>query len=279
MLCASSIASADNYLFPTEVLPAGSSDIEVSAEKNSYSHAFDINDPVNFPGLTGHGAVKTTVVKESIQIRHGFENDWHIGIGLPHESLMRAEAKSSPGSQISVNSTAKGDGNENLRLWAKHRFVKNDDTPFSLSGSLEVDPSTANKHQTGVVADVAAGWRWNSGLEGFLIYKGAWTDRDQAPMSNGVAAGVYYQLTSSITLVPEALFTHYESTSNNSTTINSSTNQYGASLSAQWQVAQNSYLIPGFTYSHLDGYRHGAFVKYDDSNNGKTYALSFYHLF
>lgn len=201
-------------------------------------------------------------------------------LALPYESFLRRDRNASAGSTIRFTEAHTDlNGNENLQVWVKHRFIDGTSSPLSLSAVLGIKANTANKHRTGAWADVVMGWKWSDQLQGYAGYEASVSDQDELPDRHTVSAGLYQQVSERLTLVPKIYFTHFESASRYSETTLHPTHGYGVGLFAHWQALSNTYVIPGVGYSHLDGYRDGPYLAYGDSNNGKTISLSLYHLF
>jgi hypothetical protein len=270
------VLAADNYLFPTDIVDEGRIDLQAGISKSTYSHSYDIDAH----GKTGYGEEKLRSVGENIELRYGLGSDTHLGLGLPYESFSRREWNATPGSVMHFGVAHQDmNGNENLQLWVKHRFIEGIDSPLSLTATVGIKANTANKHRTGAWADATVGWKWSDQLRGYVSYEADISDQDELPDRHTMQAGLHEQVSERLTLVPKVYFFHAESASRYSATTLHATNGFGAGLFAQWQALPSTYVIPSVGYSHLDGYRDGPYLTYGDSNNGKTVSLTLYHLF
>jgi hypothetical protein len=87
--------------------------------------------------------------------------------------------------------------------------------------------------------------------------------------------GAFWKITESITLVPHAQLTSFESTRSLT-----AANRQAVGLSAIIQVDRNTYLTP-----YIDRYAHSSYeskdrvLHVDSTDNGKVIGLSLYHLF
>jgi|GEM_PF-2583995 len=257
--------SAEDRLFPTSILNKGEVDIELSVTHST------IDTKISSNGNTGTYSYRAT--RESAAIRYGIGGYWHVGASLPYLSDYSAKFDyNNPPAHYENNRL---EGSQNPNLWVKYGFINDKAKPLSLSGEILVSPNTTGKTSSAYVGVVSAGWKSDESLKFYAIYSGVVRNDSNSADSNGIAIGAYKSINSSVTLIPHASYTRYQSTDSFSSDSN-----HSLGLSAHIQVANNTYLNPDITFfRNSSAHTNAGTLYYDSSDTGKSIGISIYHLF
>lgn len=270
------IGFCEDYLFPTDVLPKGQFDIRAGVSNTEYSEK--VGTDVFGPPVRGERLTKITT--EEVQVRYGLGADSQIGVTVPYESQREFKYKTSPGSFLNfTNKPREADGVDNIGISFRHRFIGGDESQFSLVGNAKLYANTAERNYTGLALGLSAGWVYDDSLKAHLGYSYFVSDQDNLSSSHRIEAGLYKQITSLITLIPEYSFTHFDKSSDGSFTTATPTNAQSFGVAAHIQVSPRSYLIPYAGLNFHEKFHNDAAFNYGSSNDGKTLSLSFYHAF
>jgi len=274
-------AYAENYLFPTDIVDKGRFDVQAGYGKfnNKQDIGVDIPLGVPFGTLNARGSTKYTEVAEFVGVRYGFADSWHLAVVLPHLTVSREEVSDHGGAFKFKEQENNYNKNRNLELSVKHRFIGDSTSPFSLTAAVIMAPSTANRSYSSIATNVSAGWRLNDSLRTYVGYNAEFYDREQISDMHSLLAGAYKQVSKNLTLVPHARFNYFLSSNDDSIPLVSFRTNLNAGLSAQWQLFRNTYLIPDVSFVHTSDYVSGSHIDVSDSNDGRSYSLSLYHLF
>lgn len=207
-----------------------------------------------------------------MHLRYGLGGNWQIGMAIPYASqnTIRVDYDSP-----SVHYANDFKGAENPLLWATYGFIQDENSRFSLNGELAVTPDTTGKLTNGYSAKLISGYRSSKNLK--LYSTLSRTEYKSANVSDKYtfSVGAFWKITESITLVPHAQLTSFESTRSLT-----AANRQAVGLSAIIQVDRNTYLTP-----YIDRYAHSSYeskdrvLHVDSTDNGKVIGLSLYHLF
>jgi len=270
-----SSAYAENYLFPTDIVDKGRFDVQAGYGKFTNKQDIGADTPVG----NARGSIKYTEVAEFVGVRYGFADSWHLAVVLPHLTVSREEVSDRGGNLTFREQETNFNKNRNLELSVKHRFIGDNTSPFSLTAAVIVAPSTANRSFSSIATNVSAGWRLNEGLRTYAGYSGEFYDREEISNWHSLQAGAYQQVSQNLTLVPHARFNYFLSSNNGSIPLASYRTSLNVGLSAQWQLFRNTYLIPDVSVVHTSNYVRGSLLEVSDSNEGRSYSISLYHLF
>jgi len=257
-------AYADDRLFPTAILGKGEVDMYMSIGHASHSQ------DINFNGNPGRSSFSQT--SEDFQIRYGLGSDWHVGMGLSYDSRHVVNQDfSSPSGHVS---SRRGEGEQNPVIWASYGIIHDGASPLSLSAQIMVSPDTTGDAKTSYSGRLTTGWKSDDTLKYYGQLAANFRD-DFGFGGYDIGVGAYKRLSEVLTLVPHVHFSRHESTN-----IWSSWDQYGVGLSAHVRLSRGSYLIPelGF-YMNGDQNTNDQLLHVDQSRNGKSFRLGFYHLF
>lgn len=260
---ASILASAENRLFPTDVLNQGELDSRLLLDHQMIPSA------VSSKGNPGNQSLNLTT--QSVLIRYGLGANWHLGASLDNVSNRTVETNYlNPASRI-VNTS--GRGTQNPTLLATYGFVNDKSNPLSLTGEIQLRPKTTEQAGS-YTGQISTGWKSSDSLKLYGRYSTTVTNDAQIAQSNNFSFGAYKEITDRITLIPQLRYSRF-----NATNTFSSTTQYGIGLSSNIEVSQNTYLTPSVSrYRNSSGNSNdGTFHR--DSAAGSNLSLSFYHLF
>jgi hypothetical protein len=279
VLMSASNVYAENYLFPTDIVDKGRIDIDAGVSRQTYSQTSHFSGG----GFSANWDERRDRISEHIGARYGIAEDWHVEVRLPYDSRERLDIRNRPGGNLTVpESTQNFDGAGNMEFGIKHRLIGNSESSFNLSGRLLLGANTAGDSKTTLTADAIAGWRLDDSLQTYAGYQGFFVDQDQQPDRHSMVLGLHKRLHERLTIVPQASFSYYEAAHRGSLPTAGHIKQYAVGISAHWQLCQNTYLLPGFTYGQISSYNYGPGLfdsYYDKSTDAKVYSLSFYHLF
>jgi hypothetical protein len=265
----------DNYLFPTNIVPQGKFDVQLTAGHTGYKQKIEISI-VNF---LLQAETHRELTQELVSMRYGLAADTHIGVATSYNQY-KLRAKTLPESDFQLASNTEHQSSTgNLNLFAKHRFYNDSETPFSLSVAANLEANTANNHYTAVDLILSTGWKFSEGLRAYAIANTFLSDQDAIADRQAIDIGFYKQITPRITLVPKYIYSHFQQVKNGNVLIASPRDNQYLGLSAQIEVLPNTYLIPAVGYFNFDSYQTGVNNKMSDSFDEKSYSLTFYHLF
>ena len=260
---ASILASAENRLFPTDVLNQGELDVRFFLDHQTTSSA------VNARGNPGNQSFNLST--QSVLVRYGLGANWHIGASQEYVSNRTAETNyRNPAARILDTS---GQGAQNPTLWTTYGFFNDKINPLSLTGEIQLRPKTTEQAGS-YTGQISTGWKSSDSLKLYGRYSTTVTNDAQIAQSNNFSFGAYKEITDRITLIPQLRYSRF-----NATNTFSSTTQYGIGLSSNIEVSQNTYLTPSVSrYRNSSGNSNdGTFHR--DSAAGSNLSLSLYHLF
>ncbi len=255
------LAYADNRIFPTDILNQWEVDAGASASYQTLSTDFRISNS---------SATETRkITTENVGVRLGLGAGWQIGASLHYVSrdAIHTKWKSSGNSYDYKNSYS-----QNPQFWAAYGIVNDKDNPFSLVGEFMVSPKTTDfAHSYG--AKLSAGWESSETLKLYSIY--SISRNNDTNTTNRIEIGAYKDISDGVTLIPSVEYSAFRATN-----YFHSAGQYGISLSANVQLAKNTYLIPTIVnYGNTPVKTKDDFFHADSMHNGMLISLGIYHLF
>jgi len=257
-------AQGENRLFPTDILEKGEADI-----------AFGVGWQHTFRSITDNGVSgtqKLDFTSEHIQFRYGLGESWHVGLALNDNSTYEVHTNFDNGQNFL---STRYQGQQNPALWAKYGFVKDKNSPFSLSGEFLVSPNTTD-NDTGGTETVAlyGGLDYGNGLKGYAEYRGDFPRDHKFSRVHSISVGAYKTETENFTLVADVHYSRFEATD-----LDTALQQYGVGLAALLQVGHNSYVYPRVAvYQNTSRDTTDGTVHWGGSQ-GKVLSVSLYHLF
>lgn len=253
-------AHAESRLFPTDILKQGEIDTSADVRHQTYSYNFSGNRP---------GIHSTESTSESLQARYGLGANWHIGAALNYAS--QAVARSDYSSAHYVSNT---EGARNPTFWATYGIINAPNTAFSLNAELLVTPKTTN-YSSSYATRIIAGWKSSETLKLYGSYEIREQKNAMGHDSNGIGVGAYQEIANGITLIPFAGYARY-----NASNTYSSYTQFQLGLSANIELARNTYITPSisnFGQSAINS--NDGLIHQDSTANGLNLKLGLYHLF
>jgi hypothetical protein len=254
MLATSVQARAEDKLFPTDILRLGQFDVNLGASATRIERDFNTLD------ASGHETFEQ--VSESLEIRAGLGAGFHAGVAFPYVSFTR---------DCAFRCVTHRDGRQNTQLWLKYGFIDDPANPLTLSAILQVGPGSDDAHPTDEVAQLAAGYRLDSGSL-YATYDYYRTSDGRLPQRHGVSFGAFARLGDRVTLEPAASYQYYQETDTRT-----DEHTFGLGVSAHVRIAGNFYAIPWASYGSF-GEVTGPTVHFDTSHN-RSAGLSLYLLF
>lgn len=259
-MAATSTAYAENRLFPTDVLQQGELDAKASLTHSSQSSS------ASFDGTKYQSSFEST--SESLQVRYGLADNWHIGAGLSH---------SSSSSSNSDGTTWRDNGVSNPVFFAGYSVIKDTTSPWSLSANLSVSPNTTGKFTSRYVGGLTAGFKQSDTLKLYGGLSTSQTEGSRYPDSTEINIGAFKNLSEKITLIPSAYLSRVDSTTG---IIVAPRYTYGIGLTSNIEIKRNTYLIPNISfYGQSSAHSKDGLFRVDSNFDGVNFGVSLYHLF
>lgn len=268
-------AQADNYLFPTDVVPKG--DLDVQAQVSYLEYNQDVDADIS--GLPLRATGKVEVLGAGVRVRYGVGSNWHIGASLPYadtESYFRTRA----GSAFIVDSSKTRSTNTgNALLFAKYRFNLPESSPYTLSTTATLAANTANNNYTSLETTVTAGYLFNDKMRAYAELSATFYDVDSAGNNEKLGMGLFYKFDPNLTFVPKYKLTHIHKVDTGGFTLATASYIQSIGLEAQISLSPKTYLIPYFGLEFIGESKNDFGIKTQDSEDGKNISISLYHLF
>lgn len=257
-------AQAEHRLFPTDILGEGEADIQLGVARSHNSNSFRF-------ARGASGVWKRDQTSDDLSLRYGLGENWRLGVVFRDNPVSNGHANYDNGPSYLDTSNQ---GQQNPSLWAGYAFVKDGDSPFSLSGELAVRVNTTGKGSGSETASLTGGWDFGDGLKGYATYSEWFPHDHKAPRGHTIAAGAFKTVTDKVTLIPGIHYSRYEGSDQET-----ATQQYGAGLAALVQIEHSTYLRPSVSVYRNTPHGTNDGVSHWGDIHGRTLAVSLYHLF
>jgi hypothetical protein len=268
-------AQADNYLFPTDVLPKGNLDVQAQFSYLEYDQDVD----ADIAGLPLRATIKTEVTGKSIRVRYGVGSNWHIGAILPYTDVESYATTRSGSAFIIDGSKSRSTNTSNALLFAKHQFDLPELSPYTLAATAILLANTANNGYTGVETSVSAGYLLNDKARAYADLSATFYDIDSVANNEELNIGLFYKFDPNLTFVPQYKLKHIHKLDAQGVTFLKDRYIQSIGIEAQIPLTPKTYLLPYFGLEFFGESKNDFGIKTQDSNEGKRLAISLYHLF
>lgn len=258
-----SVSLADGGLVPSDIVPQGRWDasVAVNADSNSYDIRFTADPGRRTSDKTG----------ESLQVRYGLGNDFHVGAQLNHASrwVTRSDYLAPP----AHFENRSREGGQNPLIWVKYGFVNDPAGRFLLSGEIQASPNTSGKQPSSYMARLSAAWKADETLLLYGTGSGRVYNGSSFADSSTFTFGLQKRLFDGAVLIPEVGHTRFQPTATYS-----SVEQKHAALALQLRLTQGIYLIPGVAfYRNTSAHSFDGLFRQGEARDGRNVSLALFY--